>query len=77
MTVMASVIQGVAMVLVGILYDKVAPAASWIFVLGMLALSFVLGFVLLFRDKKRYPALYQPKEVSAEEPAGEKQGEDP
>jgi MFS family permease len=67
MTVMSSIIQGIAMVLVGVLYDNVAPAASWIFVLGMLALSFALGFVLLFRDKKRYPALYKPKEVSVEE----------
>ena len=65
------------MVLVGVLYDNVAPAASWIFVLGMLALSFALGFVLLFRDKKRYPALYKAKEVPAEEAGKDEPPDDP
>ncbi|MBR4769280.1 MAG: MFS transporter [Lachnospiraceae bacterium] len=73
MTVVSNVIQSGAMILVGVLYDYVAPAASWIFVLDMLAAAFLLGIMLVFSDKKRYTALY--KNVSGEETSGENNDE--
>ena len=69
-SVLAAVLQGGIELAVGKAYDLKGSAAAWVLVLGVLAVAAALTVILLFRDRKRYPALWTalPEASSAAKP---------
>lgn len=57
-SVTQSVTYGISSLVVGLLYDNMGPGSAWSLVLGFLAVAMILGLILIKKDKKRYPALY-------------------
>ncbi len=56
-------IAGIAMFVIGQVHTNIAPLYAWVLVFGMIGTASILSFILIFRDKKYYPKLYE-KEVS-------------
>lgn len=79
-TVLSSIIAGIIELSVGKLYDNIGSYAAWLLVLGLLGGAIILTFILLIRDKKQYPILYNKKgtapAVEAEEAAVEGTNDD-
>ena len=63
-SVLAAVLQGGVELTVGHAYDAFGSKAAWTLVLCVLALSCAFTVLLLLRDRRRYPALWQPREAS-------------
>lgn len=58
MTLVQSVLQGICLLLVGILYDNRGPGMAWGFVLGILILAILGGGILIPADRKYYREMY-------------------
>ncbi len=56
--VIMGVLMGVSELATGRLYDVLGSSAAWSFTYAMEALSIVLCIMLVFLDRRRYPALY-------------------
>jgi len=53
---------GIAMFAIGQAHTRLGSLSAWILVFGMLGISSVLGFILIFRDRVFYPKLYTEKQ---------------
>ncbi len=60
-SVLTMTFEGAARLSLGALYDKLGSVAAWIAVFSLLAVSLVLGAILLRRDRRIYPKLYAAK----------------
>lgn len=58
LNVISQVLSGVAMFAIGNLHTYLGATAAWILVMAMLGGAFVMTFILIIKDKKRYPKLY-------------------
>lgn len=61
MTVMQSVMNSVVIYSCGKLYDFGGSTVAWSFVLGVILMAMVCGFIVVILDKKYYPDLYYQK----------------
>ena len=59
LSVVVAVVSGVCNLGVGRVYDAAGSTAAWILVLLLLGTSAVLGGVLILRDRRAYPKLYE------------------
>ena len=65
--VLGTVIQSAVELSVGALYDRSGSLSAWTLVLSIIGVSVALTVLLLFRDKKAYPALYDKENIEEED----------
>ena len=58
-TVIQALIAGFFQIESGRLYDRISPSAAWIFVLSANVLAASLCAILIHKDRKAYPDLYE------------------
>ncbi len=63
-SVLSTVIHSVCALAVGKLYDKAGRTSAWLLVLGLLAAAAIIALVLIRRDRRIYPKLYEEKNES-------------
>ena len=65
-SVFYTILLGAFNIVEGKTYDAFGPGAAWGMTLGALALSILLSFLLIFRDRARYPRLYEENVIETE-----------
>ena len=56
---LGTVIHSVCSLSVGQLYDRMGRTWAWTLVLGLLAAAATLSFILIRRDRVKFPKLYE------------------
>ncbi len=58
LSVVQGFFSGICMYSIGLLYDYVGSLAAWIFIFAMLGIASIGAIIIIFWDRKKYPALY-------------------
>ena len=66
-SVVTMLFEGAARLLLGRLYDGAGHVAAWIAVFSLLTVSLFLGLILIRRDRKTYPKLYETRRETEKE----------
>lgn len=61
LNIMQSVLSGIAIFAIGNLHTYCGAKAAWTLVFAMLGAAVLMGIVIIFLDRKKYPALYLEK----------------
>ncbi len=62
MALIQSLMQGICLITVGPLYDRLSPTAAWIFVLAILSISTIGSAAIIVWDRRAYEHMYQKSE---------------